>query len=227
MEFADAELDALRRDGRNNSLEASTGDDASDFAAFDFKAQEPVPCLQSTAKQWSHEARVREDFYEEVLVTLPDGTERKLERKRDLDDDYAVVAAMDSDGLIRIRVEDLVRDENGVGYVLGNRLYTRSQLDASVASKLPPSFDTLRELVESLNQVAIPLVSIAGFARVVSAAQAKKLRKSDPDGNWAHQSTAFVDENDTSPWKLVQKKERPQVEDHTERSSRRSRHRRV
>jgi hypothetical protein len=223
MEYADAELAALRRAGRNSSLSASTGDDAAAYAAFDFEGQEPVPCLPTTAMQWPHETRAREDFFDKVLVTLPDGTERTLERKRDLDDDHAVIAAMDSGVLIRIRVEDLVRDENGVGYVLGSRLYTRSQLDASAESKLPSSFDTLRELVESLNQVAIPLVSIAGFSRVVSSAQAKELKRSDPDGNWAHQGTAFVDENDTSPWELVKNKERPHFEDHNDRSSRRRR----
>jgi hypothetical protein len=223
MEYADAELAALRRAGPNNSLEASTGDDASVFAAFDFKDQEPVECLSITAKQWDFEDRASEDFFARVLVTLPDGTERTLERQRDLNDDQAVVVAMEDGTLIRIRVEDLARDGMGVGYVLGSRLYTQSQLDVSVASELPPSFDTRRELAESLNQVAVPLPSIVGFARVVSSAQARKLKKTDPEGNWSHQSTAFVDENDTSPWQLVQNKERPHFEDHTDRNSRRSR----
>ena len=175
---------------------------------------EPVDCAPSTARAVPISHRKTLEFYDQCIIKLNGGVgdQRELSRTRDITDDDGIVIVKGDDGdtgvggAVRLRVDDISVEEDGQVWLHGYRMYTRTQLDASVSCLLGASFDEKGgELVESVNQIAFPVESVIRFGRVLSTKHHNTLTcaKSLPVDGCCHSGGSFVDEDLGGKWKLV------------------------
>ena len=85
-------------------------------------------------------------------------------------------------------------------------MYTKAQLDGSVTSQLPATFDDAGgELVESVNQVCFPVEELLGFGRVLSTTRRGQLNEGllhAARGHCCHQENVFVNDGRKGKWTL-------------------------
>ena len=221
--FAGVELALLTNSSADLGIAGGAADDdGAVLPLVSLGAQ--ADCTPLTAQAISYADREQYQFYSSARVSLPDGgggvsEAVVIDRYRpDLADDRCpLFEHAELGGLVALRVEDISEDADGVASVHGCCLYTKSQLPTATAAKLPSfhaGFDALPggcELIESIDQVEVPLLEVRGFTRVLQTSRAKEIQSAAnlptpaggvSVGKWLHQEAVFVDERESGPWKL-------------------------
>ena len=98
---------------------------------------------------------------------------------------------------LRLRVEDISRDAEGVASWLNCCcLFSKGQLPPHIAGALPSGFDAQNQLVESIGAVQVPAAEVIGVSRVISTSAwrsyVRSLSPSDRSGV-CHHEAAFVE----------------------------------
>ena len=147
-------------------------------------------------------------FFEQVSVQIGDKT-HMFRRSRSLDDDACPVFEHgDLEKSVRLRVEDISRDTDGVAWLNGCCLFCKGQLPPHIAGALPSGFDAQHELVESIGAVQVPAAEVIGVSRVISTSAWRSLSPSDRSG-MCHHEAAFVETDDNvAKWKVAHAKKR-------------------
>ena len=101
-------------------------------------------------------------------------------RLHSLDDDACPVFEQgDLEKSVRLRVEDISRDADGITWLHCCCLFSKGQLPPHIAGALPSRFDAQHELVESIDAVQVPAAEVIGVSRVISTSTWRSLSPSD------------------------------------------------
>lgn len=172
---------------------------------------EEADCFSLTAKALPLSTRGGMMFLREVELTLDGGIGARvaIQRRRDLDVDQVLLYDEDDGPVLRVRVDDVLRErvnEDGVPgevYILGSPMYSITELDKRISSKLRANvdFDDAHELVESTNPELWSLEEAIGVVTVMSTA-AYRIKTGNEVESYFHQGRWFVDNDDRAGWKL-------------------------
>jgi hypothetical protein len=197
-----AELELARISGAPVGIgEPDEGGDG-DVPIISFGNQLPTICVPATAKAICYAERQDLEFFSEIDIVVA-GIPHTLRRTRDLADDMCPVFEHGGhEQLVRLRVEDISRDSDGLAWIHGSCIYTKAQLPPSVVAALAPDFDPHFELAESIDQVQVPAAEVRGVVRVLSTSA--WIAAGGPVTKACHQGAAFIEEfDDALKWKMA------------------------
>ena len=202
-----AEVELLRISGTSFGISEPEEDNGDGVPIISFGDNIPTSCLKATAKAIAYADRQELDFFEKILIVLA-GKSYTFRRARDFSDDLCPFFQHGQHKQhVRLRIEDISRDSDGVAWLHGNYLYSKSQLPPAVVGDLAPAFCAIYELAESIDQVQVPAAEVIGVMRVMSTSA--WLAAGGSATNASHQGAAFIEEfDDASKWKVVPPKTR-------------------
>ena len=152
--------------------------------------------------------RTAHEFFEQVSVQIGDET-HMFRRLRILGDGACPVFEHgDLEKTVRLRVEDISRDANGVGWLHCCCLFSKGQLPPHIAGALPSGLDAQRELDESIDAVQGPAAEVIGVSRVISTSAWRSLSPSDRSGVCHHEAAFAEEDGNVSKWKVAHAKQR-------------------
>ena len=163
--------------------------------------------MPATGKVMAYPERQAHEFFAEVGVQIGDET-YTFRRSCNLDDDACPVFEHgELEMRVRLRVEDISRDADGVAWLHGSCLFSSGQLPQYVVGALS-GFDAQHELAESIGAVQVPAAEVLGVCRVLSTSVWRAL-SSEERGGVCHQEAAFVEEDgNLAKWKAARAKTR-------------------